>query len=421
MEHSVDVAVVGAGQAGLAASHHLMRRGIEHVVLERGRIGETWRTQRWDSFALNTPRWMSRMPGEPRDGIDRDAFLSASAWIACLEASAVRDRLPVRERTTVRSIEHRADGAFRVVVAGPDGGVEELDARAVIVASGILNVPRIPAFGSSLPREVRQLTAASYRSPEALPPGGVLVVGGAQSGVQIAEELALAGRSVYLATSSVGRIRRRYRGRDMFEWLHLSGFWEQTRGGLPDPAMARWPNPQTSGIGPGGHTVSLQTLAALGVRLLGRPRAIEGGRILVDDTLGAAITFADRIAVELLRTADRTIEAAGIDAPPAEADPADEPHPDPASVHSPPVLDVEASDISSVIWTIGFDGDFGYLPAAALADTGRPLTDGLAGSLPGLHHIGFPWLTKRRSGIIDGVDGDGASIAAAISSRLLRA
>jgi putative flavoprotein involved in K+ transport len=190
---------------------------------------------------------------------------------------------------------------------------------------------------------------------------------------------------------------------------------------LPDPAMATWPNPQTSGIGPRGHTVSLQTLAALGVRLLGRPRAIERGLILLDDTLGAAIAFGDRIAVELLRMADRTIEAAGIDAPPAEPELADEPHPDPTSVHSPPALDLDARGISSVIWTTGFDGDFRYLPPAALADTGRPRNDGLAGSLPGLYHIGFPWLTTRRSGIIDGVDADGSAIATAVAGRLVRA
>jgi putative flavoprotein involved in K+ transport len=420
MKDSVDVAVVGAGQAGVAASHHLARLGIEHVVLERGRVGETWRSQRWDSFVLNTPRWMSRMPGEPADDVDRDAFLSAPEWIASLEGTVARDHLPVREATTVRFVEQRPDGAFRVVATGPHG-VEEIRARAVVVASGILNVPRIPPFARALPAGIRQLTAATYRRPDALPAGAVLVVGGAQSGVQIAEELALAGRTVFLATSSVGRIRRRYRGRDMFEWLHLGGFWEQTRGGLPDPAMATWPNPQTSGIGPRGHTVSLQTLAALGVRLLGRPRAIEGGRIILDDTLGAAIAFGDRISVEVMRMADRAIEAAGIDAPPPEPEPADEPHPDPTPVHSPSTIDLAANDIGSVIWTTGFGGDFSYLPAAAVDGSGRPLNDGLAGALPGLFHIGFPWLTKRRSGIIDGVDADGASIATTIAGRLMRA
>jgi putative flavoprotein involved in K+ transport len=233
----------------------------------------------------------------------------------------------------------------------------------------------------------------------------VAVVGAGQAGLAASHHL----------------MRRGYRGRDMFEWLHLGGFWEQTRDGLPDPAMARWPNPQTSGIGPRGHTVGLQTLAALGVRLLGRPRAIEGGRILLDDTLGAAIAFADRIAVELLRTADRTIEAAGIDAPPAEPDPADEPHPDPTSLHSPPAIDLASSDITSVIWTTGFGGDFGYLPATTVDDMGRPFQDGPAGSLPGLFHIGFPWLTSRRSGIIDGVDADGAAIATSVADRLVRA
>jgi putative flavoprotein involved in K+ transport len=182
--------------------------------------------------------------------------------------------------------------------------------------------------------------------------------------------------------------------------------------------MATWPNPQTSGIGPRGHTVSLQGLEALGVRLLGRPRAIDRGRVLLDDTLGAAIAFGDRISVEVMRMADRAIEAAGIDAPPAEPEPADEPHPDPTSVHSPPALDLAANDIATVVWTTGFGGDFSYLPPAAVDGSGRPLNDGVVGALPGLFHIGFPWLTKRRSGIIDGVDGDGASIANAIAGLL---
>lgn len=417
MDTAIDVVVVGAGQAGVAASHHLSRRGIEHAVLERGRVGETWRSQRWDSFALNTPRWMSRLPGEAGEAHGRDTFMSAREWVSRLEAAVARDRVPVRAGTNVLSVREDRRGGFVVAAAG-SGGVEEIHARAVVVASGILNVPRIPPFAESLPADVKQFTAASYRGPAALPPGCVLVVGGAQSGVQIAEEIRLAGRDVHLATSAAPRLRRRYRGRDTFEWLALAGFWDLTPDQLPDPAMLSWPNPQTSGVGPLGHTVSLQGLALLGVRLLGRPQSIVGGRIILSDTLGASVAFADRTARQLIALADRAIDEAGMDAPPVEADPDDDPHPDPESMHSPAAIDLAAAGIASVIWTTGFTGDFAYLPEAALDDAGQPLHTGVLGPLPGLYHIGYPWLRRRKSGIIFGLDDDAAVVADAVAGGL---
>ena len=419
MSKPIDVVVVGGGQAGLAASHFLTLRGIENVVIERGRVGETWRSQRWDSFALNTPRWMSQMPGEPEDDGDRDAFLSAPAWVGRLEASVARQRLPVREEVLVKVVRPRPAGGFDVQVEGP-GGAEALGARAVIVASGTHNVPRIPSWAHALPSDVLQLTAGSYRRPADLPPGGVLVVGGAQSGVQIAEDLVLAGREVHLATSSVGRLRRRYRGRDSLEWLVLAGFWDRTPDQLSDPRMLTWPNPQLSGVGPQGHTVGLQSLAAMGVRLLGRPTSADAGRIVLEDTLGASIAFADRLAVDLIATADHAIAEAGIDAPPAEPDPADMPHPDPTSVHSPTEIDLPRAGISTIIWTTGFGGDFGYLPPGALDAAGHPVHDGLRSALPGLYYLGFPWLVKRKSGIIHGLAEDGAAVVGLIAQGLGR-
>lgn len=414
---SLDAVIIGAGQAGLAASHHLSRRGIEHVVLERGQLGETWRSQRWDTFALNTPRWMNRLPGEPDDARDRDAFLTASAWVAGLEAAAKRDLVPIRERTLVTAVRPRRSGGF--VVHAEDGqGATAVEARAVIVASGMLNVPRIPGFASMLPPEVQQLSAAAYRRPTDLRSGAVLVVGSAQSGVQISEDLVLAGRTVYLATSRVGRVRRRYRGRDTFEWLVMAGFWEGTAAGLPHPDMLGWPNPQTSGVGARGHTVSLQSLEALGVRLLGRPARVRGDRIELDDTLGEAIAFGDRIALELTALADRAIDDAGIRAPVAEPDPADAPHPDPGGVHSAPEIDLEASGVSTIIWATGFGGDLAFLPGDALDEFGRPIHVRGIGALRDLYYIGLPWMTKRKSGIIHGLDEDGAAIVTHIAARL---
>jgi putative flavoprotein involved in K+ transport len=420
MSASIDAVVIGAGQAGLAASHHLSGRGIEHVVLERGRVGEAWRTQRWDSFALNTPRWMSHQPGEPEtlgSSDDRDAFLSAPAWVACLEAAARADRAPIHEGTLVTAVAPRSTGGFLVVADGPEGAAE-LETRAVVVASGAMNVPRVPAFAASLPGHVQQLTAASYRRPTDLPAGAVLVVGGAQSGVQIAEELLHAGRTVFLATSSVGRLRRRYRGRDSMEWLVHAGWWDLTPETLSDPRMQTWANPHTSGLGPLGHTISLQGLEAQGVRLLGRPVSVEGGRLMLDDTLGAAIAFGDRIAGDLVAQMDRAIEAGGFEAPPTEPDPSDVPHPDAASVRSPTEIDVDREGIASVIWTTGFTGDFGYLPRAALDANGHPIHLQGVAPVPGIYYTGLPWLLSRRSGIISGLDNGGALVADQVTAAL---
>ena len=412
--------VIGGGTAGLAAGYHLGRVGVDCVVLERDRIGETWRSQRWDSFVLNTPAWYSRMPGDPEPtGDERDVFASAPAFLGRLEAYAARHGIAVRTGATVTHVA-AADtpaGGLVVSVDGPDGH-EELGAPSVVVASGILNVPRLPSIAGSLPAGIRQLTAASYRRPADLPPGAVLVVGSAQSGVQIAEDLVAGGRVVYLSTSSVGRAPRRYRGADMFEWLAHAGFFDRTPDQLPEPRTRFPANPQTSGVGPLGHTVSLQSLAALGVTLLGRPRSVDGDRLLLDDTLGANIAVGDRVSADLKALADRYIAATGQTPAPIDPDPADEPHPDPASIHSPAELDLDRAGIGAVVWATGFRGDFSYLPRAAVGDDGQPIHERGVAAVPGLFFVGFPWLTKQKSGIVNGVGEDAERIAGHIARRV---
>lgn len=412
--------VVGGGTAGLAAGYYLGRAGVETVVLERDRIGETWRSQRWDSFVLNTPAWYSRLPGDPEPTpAERDSFASAPAFLGRLEAYAARHGIVVRTGATVTRVAAASSARDGLVVSvdGP-GGSDEIRARSVVVASGILNVPRLPPIAGSLPAGIRQLTAASYRRAGDLPAGAVLVVGSAQSGVQLAEDLVSEGRVVYLCTSSVGRARRRYRGADMFEWLAQAGFFDRTPDQLPEPRTRVPVNPQTSGVGPRGHTVSLQSLATLGVTLLGRPRSIVGDRLLLDDTLGANIAAGDRVSADLKGLADRFIAATGRTPGPVEPDPADEPHPDPASVHSPAELDLERAGIGAVVWATGFRGDFSYLPRAVVDDEGRPVHVQGVAPLPGLFFVGFPWLTKQKSGIIIGVGEDAERIAGHIARRV---
>ena len=429
-----DAIIVGAGPAGLAASWHLQRRGVRHVVLERGRVGETWRTQRWDSFTLNTPTWMSRLPGvgpAPGAGVGpaptagansgigdpgpADGFVPRDAWIAHLDDYARSFELPVRTGAEVTSLEIRPDGTFEVRLGGPSP--ESVRARCVVVASGAQREPSMSALAAGVPDGVAQLHTAAYRNPAQLPAGAVLVVGSAQSGGQVVEDLLDAGRTVHLSTSRVPRVRRRTRGRDTLEWLAEVGFFDQPVAALPDPALRFAPQPITSGVGRFGHTLSLQWLEERGARLLGRLRAVEGDRLIFDDDLGANIAFADEQSVMVNNRIAEGLAIRGLDAPlpPLEDDPADRPHHDPDSVHAPTTLDLERAGIGTVIWATGVTGRFDWLPPSLLDERGWPRHEDGAMLLPGLFVLGLPWLRNRGSGIVYGMDRD----AAAITERLV--
>ncbi len=272
-------------------------------------------------------------------------------------------------------------------------------------------MPTIPALSKALPSWVQQVHTADYRAPAGLASGAVLVVGSAQSGVQVAEDLIGAGRTVHLCTSPVARLRRRQRGRDSLEWLSDVGFYEVTPEQLPDPRMQFAPIPQISGVGRLGHTVSLQSLAERGARLLGRPVGIDGDRVMLDDSLGANIALGDSVSAELNALIERGIREAGLTPPPLEPDPADEPHPDPMSVHGPEALDLAASGVSTVIWATGFRGDFGFLREQVLDEHGVPIHDRGAARIAGIHFLGLRWMTMRKSGLICGANDDAAALA----------
>ena len=414
-----DAIVVGAGPAGLAASWHLWRRGVQHTVLERGRVGETWRTQRWDSFTLNTPTWMSCLPGGRAPG-PSDGFLARDAWIAHLDDHARSAELPVRTRAEVTGLDSRPDGTFEVRLGGPNP--ETIEARCVVVASGAQGEPRTPALASDLPDGVVQLHTVAYRNPTQLSAGAVLVVGSAQSGGQITEDLVTAGRTVYLSTSRVPRVRRRTRGTDTLEWLLSVGFFDQSVAALPDPAQQFAPQPITSGVGRFGHTLSLQWLEERGARLLGRLRGVDGGRMLFDDDLGANIAFADEHSAMVNRQVAAALAARGLDAtlPLLEDDPADRPHPDPGALHAPTELDLERAGIGTVIWATGVAGRFDWLPGSLLDARGWPRHEDGAMPTPGLFVLGLPWLRNRGSGIVYGMDRDAAAIVDRLVEHLAR-
>jgi putative flavoprotein involved in K+ transport len=402
MRLGYDTIAIGAGQAGIAAGRELVARGADHVVLERGRVGETWLTQRWDGFHFNTPRWMSSVADDVElNGGPADGSPPATDFVAHLRAAA-RD-LPVHERTAVTAVT-RDDDRWRV-----EAGGRTLRARSVLLATGGLNVARRPPV--RLP--CAELHASAYRAPDQLAPGAVLVIGAGQSGCQIAEELAGAGRRVLLCASAVARLPRRHRGRETLAWWRDMGFLDERTEDVEDPAVLTRTQPQISGDG-GGHTLGLGRLARLGVELLGTLAGHDGRELLLRDDLDASIRAGDAGSARFRAAIDAYIERAGVAAPPARAEPDrdDEPH-GPERAKSAARLDLRATGVTTAIWATGCGGDFSYLRGPALDERGLPRhRGGLAGERLGV--LGLPWLRRRASGITHGARGDAAAVIGAL-------
>ncbi|WP_309486559.1 NAD(P)/FAD-dependent oxidoreductase [Sinorhizobium sp. 8-89] len=387
----LDAVVIGAGWAGLGVSYWLARRGLRHSVLERGRVGEIWRTQRWDSFRMNTPNVQTVMPGDRYDGPDPFGALTRDQFVALLEDFARRNALPIEPDTAVNELT-RENGAYRLTTSRGT-----LLARNVIVASGSLNCPVRPVWAAALPTVLNQIDASGYRSAADLPDGAVLVVGSGQSGAQIAEELAEAGRTVFLATSRVGRFPRRYRGRDIMVWLLECGFLDVRR---EEVIRLAGRIPPRGVVGP-MHTISLQSLSAQGVVLLGRLTGVENGvRLSFADDLEANVRFADEASDNIKRHIDEYISRAGIDAPVSTPDPAET-----VAMRQPNLttgsLDLSGSGITTVVWCTGFKGDFSWIRlSGALDSVGQPVHDDGVAALPGLYFAGLDFASTRKSGII---------------------
>jgi putative flavoprotein involved in K+ transport len=400
-EHDVqviDCVVVGGGPAGLATSVALDGRGVDHVVLERDRVGATWRDQRWDSFRLNTAGWMNPMLG----GQERYAYAPVSEIVERLER--VAGGCPVREGVRVERLAPAGDGW---VLATGDG---ELRAHTVVVATGDQNVPRFPALAARFPERVVQLHAATYRGPAQLPEGAVLVVGTAQSGCQIAEDLLAGGRRVVLATSAVGRLPFRYRGRDILEWLIDVGFMDQRPQDLPDPAVMKATMPI---IAP-GHGLSLPGLARAGATLAGRPVAVDGERVSFDDSVAANVAAGDAFAARARTMADELVRRQGLDAPPGEPDE----HDHPVDLDPPATIDLRAAEVGAVVWCTGFSGDFSWLDPALTGPDGLPRHRQGTAPAPGLWYLGLRWMRRRGSSILYGFPGDAAWVAGEVGTHL---
>jgi putative flavoprotein involved in K+ transport len=403
--HYVPVVIIGAGQAGLAMSHCLTQRRIEHVVLERGRIAERWRSERWDSLRLLTPNWMTRLPGWSYDGDDPDGYMTAPEFVRYLADYAGSSGAPIKAGTTVLSVRSTPFG-YRV-----ETNWFGWETRAVVIATGQCDVPRIPEFAQRLPAWLHQMTPSEYRNPRQLPEGGVLVVGASATGVQLAAEIRQSGRDVVLSAGRHTRLPRRYRGRDTWWWLERIGVLDEATDEVSDLQRARAvPSFQLVG-GPDGRTIDLGTLRDAGVRILGRAVGAEGRALHLRDDLAETTGAAQAALERLLARIDIVADASG--APPA----ADAMRTLQFGA-SPTAFDLGAEGIRTVLWATGYRRDYSWLKVPVLDVAGEICHDGGITPSPGLYVLGLNFLRRRRSHFIDGVGFDAAELAQDIQCHL---
>jgi len=397
--HEIEVLVVGAGQAGIAMSEHLGLLGVPHLVVERDRIAERWRSWRWDSLVANGPAWHDRFPGQEFN-IDPDAFATKEQVADYFEAYAEKIDAPIRtgvEVTSVRKNNGRA--GFRVETS--EGTIE---ARYVVAATGAFQRPIIPTVVPDS-AGIHQIHSSSYRNPQQLPAGAVLVVGAGSSGVQIADELQQSGRQVYLAVGPHDRPPRSYRGRDFCWWLGVLGKWDASA----PPRGAEHVTIAVSGAH-GGHTVDFRSLASSGITLLGLADGFENGVMRFAPDLRVNIENGDANYLAMLDEADAYVARNGLELP-------REPQartlgPDPDCVANPILeLDLAAAGITSIVWAVGFALDYGWLQVDAFDENGRPNHQRGVSSEPGIYFLGLPWLSRRGSSFIWGVWHDAKYLA----------
>ena len=390
--------VVGAGHAGLAVSHCLAARGIDHVVIERGEVAHSWRTERWQSLRLLTPNWQTRVPGLAYDGDDPDGFMTMAEVVAFIERYARLVDPPLETGTTVESLTASGDG-YEVVT---DRGTWR--SPTVVIASGGCNLSKVPAVATGLPGTIEQVTPMDYTRPDVLPEGGVLVVGASATGVQIADEVHRSGRPVTLAVGEHVRLPRVYRGKDILWWMDRTGLHDERYDEIDDIVRARrLPSPQLVGT-PARTTLDLNTLTDRGVRLVGSLAGFADGRAQFSGSLRNKCTLADLKQGRLLNTIDEWVAENGFD------DEVEAPYRfEPTRVEeSPPLtLDLAQAGVRTVIWATGYEADHSWVDLPVFDHKGRLRHDGgvLTGA-PGVYRIGLNVLRRRKSSFIHGSEDD---------------
>lgn len=399
LSQQTEVVVVGGGQAGLAMSEHLGKAGVPHVVLERHRIAERWRSERWDSLVANGPAWHDRFPGLEFN-VDKDAFASKDQVAEYLTTYAEKIHSPIQCGVEVKSVERNVGRpGFRVQTSAGT-----IDARYVVAATGPFQRPVIPSIVPDGAVPV-QMHSSAYRNPQQLPDGAVMVVGAGSSGVQIADEIQRSGRRVFLSVGPHDRPPRSYRGRDFTWWLGVLGLWDAEA----PPEGTEHVTIAVSGAR-GGHTVDFRALADRGVELVGRTASYEEGTLRFAPDLRDNIAAGDANYLSLLNQADEFVARNGLDLP--EEPQAHELGADPTCV-TDPLLEVNLADagVTSIIWATGFATDYSWLKVNAFDESGKPVHRRGVSTEPGVYFLGLPWLSRRGSSFIWGVWHDAKHIA----------
>jgi len=398
----IETVIIGGGQAGLAMSYYLGQLGREHVILERQRVAERWRSERWDSLTFQTPNWNIHLPGFAFQAANPDAFASRDDVFKFIESYAAFIRAPLRCGVAATALRQTPDSTRLIV----ETQANLFEAKNVVVATGPFHVPEdhLQVGSAAL-----HLHSSQYRNPQRLPPGAVMVVGSGNSGAQIAEELCSAGRRVYLSVSKHRRIPRRYRGKDYGWWYFALGDADTT----VDQRQEAQPSPLITGVG-GGHDLNLHQLAAAGIVLLGRVLGGRDGRLTIAPDLSENLAQGDASLIDFTRRADEHAARNGLDFPPSER---------PELLHNPKevtdpllTLDLASAEISTIIWANGFRYDFNWIDLPIFANgaqsSGRvPVHKRGITSVPGVYFLGLPWLYKLKSAFLSGVGEDAEHLA----------
>jgi putative flavoprotein involved in K+ transport len=402
------VIIVGGGQAGLAMSYCLKERGIDHLVFEKHRLAEAWRNKRWDTFCLVTPNWQCQLPGFDYPGNDPHGFMAKGEIVQYLEAYARSFGPPLREGVAVSRLRAHESGLFEVNTSSGNYLADQ-----VVVATGGYQVETIPRLAERFPASVKQMHSADYRNPGSLPAGDVLVVGSGQSGCQIAEDLHLAGRRVHLCVGSAPRTARRYRGKDVVEWLHDMGYYNMPVHEHPLKERVRAKaNHYVTGRG-GGRDIDLRKFALEGMKLYGRLLDVCGSLLRLGDDLKQNLDQADSVAESIKTTIDKYIEAKQIT---ASAEQRYRPIWEPQAACLE--LDYVEAEINTVIWSVGFRTDYSWIEVPIFDGKGYPSHRRGVTSVSGVYFLGLPWQYTWGSGRFSGVGQDARFLADCIEARL---
>jgi putative flavoprotein involved in K+ transport len=402
MREHHDTVVIGGGQAGLAMSVVLQQRGREHVVLERRRVGERWRAERWDSLRFQFPNWTLRLPGRKYTGDDPNGFAHYTEILRVIEDYARSTQAPVWENTEVVGLSEDVDGKGFVVSLRE----RSLRARRVIVATGPFQRPLVPPLSRDVSPSVLQTDPTRYRSPAELPGGAVLVVGSGASGCQIADELLHSGRRVYLSVSRHRRAPRRFRGKDVYWWLEKMGRFAQTIDSFPG---RQWPpSVVITGVN-GGYDINVRRLAADGVEVVGRVVGASGGTLALQNDANRILDQADEAYADFLSAA-RALAASGVGEDLAEEQPVEAPNL-PAALAEVDLLDLARENIGTILWATGYVYNFGWMKVPVFDQQGRPVQHRGVTERDGLYFLGLHWMHTFKSGLFAGVGDDAEYLA----------